>query len=58
MFQRHQEPTARKRASKLDRAVLASVFAMATMNLLVLAQQLQASPLLAIAGKGLGAGLA
>ena len=46
------------RRSTLDRAVLASVIAMAAMNILVLAQQMQTSPLLSAAGKLAGASLA
>ena len=58
MFLRNSEPAAHKRPSKLDRAIVASVAAMASMNILVLAQQLQASPLLALAGRTIGADLA
>lgn len=58
MFQRNSEPVASKRHSKLDRAIVVSVIAMASMNILVLAQQLQASPMLALAGKTIGADLA
>ena len=58
MFQRSHQPAATKRSSKLDRAILASVLAMVSMNILVLAQQLEAAPLLAVAGNGIGAGLA
>ncbi len=46
------------RRSPLDRAIVASVIAMAAMNFLILAQQLQASPLLSAAGKVAGASLA
>ena len=46
------------RRSALDRAIVASVIAMTTMNFLVLAQQMQTSPLLSAAGKLAGASLA
>ena len=46
------------RRSALDRAIVASVIAMAAMNFVVLAQHLAASPLLTIAGKAASAGLA
>ena len=46
------------RRSALDRAIVASLIAMAAMNILVLAQQMQTSPLLSVAGKLAGASLA
>jgi hypothetical protein len=45
------------RRSSLDRAIIASVIAMAAMNVIVLAQQLQAVPQFAI-GLVSGSGLA
>ncbi|MEO7384559.1 MAG: hypothetical protein ABIU18_06460 [Novosphingobium sp.] len=52
----HMPKSARR--SALDRAIVASVIAMAAMNFVVLAQQLQASPLVTIAGKVASASLA
>ena len=58
MSQRPSEPVSQKRRTPLDRAILASVIAMVGMNFFVLAQQLQASPLLAAAGGAIGITLA
>ncbi len=46
------------RRSALDRAIIASVIAVATMNIVVLAQQMQTSPLLSAASKVAGASFA
>ena len=43
------------RRSALDRAIIASVIAVATMNIVVLAQQMQTSPLLSAASPLLSA---
>ncbi len=48
------QPASAKR-SLLDRAVIISVIAMAGMNVVVLAQQMQISPLTIAAGKTIGA---
>lgn len=45
------EPVSANRHSKLNRAIVVSVIAMAAMNLFVLAQQLQAAPLLALSSQ-------
>ena len=52
-------PSAKRERSKLDRAIIASVVAMAAMNLLVFANQLHTSPLLlALVGHATGTDLA
>ncbi|WP_158241471.1 hypothetical protein [Novosphingobium sp. TH158] len=53
MFQRQSEP-ARKRPSPLDRAVVLSIVAMTSMNVVVLAQQLSVPQLAASTLGGLG----
>ena len=57
MSLRPSVPVRQKRRTPLDRAILASVVAMVGMNFFVLAQQLQASPLLATAGGAIGTSL-
>lgn len=59
MSQRTYEPASQQRSrSMLDRAIIASVIAMVAMNVVVLAQQLQAAPILLSAGNVAGASLA
>jgi hypothetical protein len=54
MSQRTTEQASGKR-SMLDRSVFISVIAMVGMNVIVLAQQMQISPLTVAAGKAIGA---
>lgn len=58
MSQRTTEQASHKASGKrsmLDRAVVISIFAMAGMNVIVLAQRMQISPLAVAAGKAVGA---
>jgi len=61
MSQRTTEQASQQASGKrsmLDRAVFISILAMAGMNVVVLAQQLQISPLAVAAGKAAGAAFA
>jgi hypothetical protein len=58
MSQRTTEQASQQASGKrsmLDRAVIISVLAMAGMNVVILAQQMQISPLTVAAGKAIGA---